>query len=154
MIEISLGQRLHELRDKADLSLRELARKVGISGPFLSDFSPWWNLPSASRIVSIVSSKSRVDRARRSSFQTTMMSPAELMPRSKYRFAELVSRPWQAPRRSDRKRRTFPCQRPIDLQHRENVRSELDFFRAGPSDRLPCKVLPKQVVANRALRTR
>jgi hypothetical protein len=33
-----------------------------------------WNLPPASRIVSIVSSKSRVDRARRSSFQTTMMS--------------------------------------------------------------------------------
>jgi ribosomal protein S16 len=31
MIEISLGQRLHELRDKADSSLRELARKVGIS---------------------------------------------------------------------------------------------------------------------------
>jgi len=31
MIEISLGQWLHELRDKADLSLRELARKVGIS---------------------------------------------------------------------------------------------------------------------------
>jgi hypothetical protein len=30
MIEISLGQRLHELRDKTDLSLRELARKVGI----------------------------------------------------------------------------------------------------------------------------
>jgi len=37
MIEISLGQWLHELRDKADLSLRELARKVGISSPFLSD---------------------------------------------------------------------------------------------------------------------
>jgi len=36
MIEISLDQRLHELRDKADLSLRELAKKVGISSPFLS----------------------------------------------------------------------------------------------------------------------
>ena len=33
---------------------------------------------------------------------------AELMPQSKYRFAESVSRPWQAPQRSDRKRRTFP----------------------------------------------
>jgi transcriptional regulator with XRE-family HTH domain len=40
MIEISLGQRLHELRDRADLSLRELAKKVGISGPFLSDLEP------------------------------------------------------------------------------------------------------------------
>jgi transcriptional regulator with XRE-family HTH domain len=36
MIEISLGQRLQE-RDKADLSLRNLSRKVGISAPFLSE---------------------------------------------------------------------------------------------------------------------
>src|ERR1700730_10267553 len=61
------------------------------------------------------------------------------MPQSKYRFSESVSRPWQAPQRSDRKRRTFPCQAPIDLQHRESVRSELGFFRAGPSDRLRVK---------------
>ena len=46
MIEISLGQRLHELRDKADLSLRELARKVGISGPFLSDIELGRRFPS------------------------------------------------------------------------------------------------------------
>jgi transcriptional regulator with XRE-family HTH domain len=30
MVEISLGQRLHQLRDKAALSLRELAKKVGV----------------------------------------------------------------------------------------------------------------------------
>jgi transcriptional regulator with XRE-family HTH domain len=46
MIEISLGQRLHELRDKADLSLRELARKVGISSPFLSDMELGRRFPS------------------------------------------------------------------------------------------------------------
>jgi transcriptional regulator with XRE-family HTH domain len=46
MIEISLGQRLHELRDKADLSLRELAKKVGISGPFLSDIELGRRFPS------------------------------------------------------------------------------------------------------------
>jgi transcriptional regulator with XRE-family HTH domain len=46
MIEISLGQRLHELRDKADLSLRELSRKVGISGPFLSDIELGRRFPS------------------------------------------------------------------------------------------------------------
>jgi transcriptional regulator with XRE-family HTH domain len=46
MIEISLGQRLHELRDKADLSLRELARKVGISSPFLSDIELGRRFPS------------------------------------------------------------------------------------------------------------
>jgi len=37
MIEISWGQRLHDLRDAADLSLCELAKKVAISSPFLSD---------------------------------------------------------------------------------------------------------------------
>jgi transcriptional regulator with XRE-family HTH domain len=46
MIEISLGQRLHELRDKADLSLRELAKNVGISGPFLSDIELGRRFPS------------------------------------------------------------------------------------------------------------
>jgi transcriptional regulator with XRE-family HTH domain len=46
MIEISLGQRLHELRDKAALSLRELSRKVGISSPFLSDIELGRRFPS------------------------------------------------------------------------------------------------------------
>jgi transcriptional regulator with XRE-family HTH domain len=46
MIEISLGQRLHELRDRADLSLRELAKKVGISGPFLSEIELGRRFPS------------------------------------------------------------------------------------------------------------
>ena len=46
MIDISLGQRLHELRDKADLSLRELSRKVGISSPFLSDIELGRRFPS------------------------------------------------------------------------------------------------------------
>ena len=46
MIEISLGKRLHELRDRADLSLRELAKRVGISGPFLSDIELGRRFPS------------------------------------------------------------------------------------------------------------
>ena len=46
MIETSLGQRLHQLRDKADLSLRELAKKVGISSPFLSDIELGRRFPS------------------------------------------------------------------------------------------------------------
>jgi len=46
MIEISLGQRLHQLRDKAALSLRELARKAGISSPFLSDIELGRRFPS------------------------------------------------------------------------------------------------------------
>ncbi len=32
-----LGEHLRELREKKDLSVRELAKKVGVSAPFLSD---------------------------------------------------------------------------------------------------------------------
>src|ERR1700753_302574 len=46
MIEISLGQRLRELRDKADLSLRELAKRIGISPPFISDIELGRRFPS------------------------------------------------------------------------------------------------------------
>src|SRR5271165_785815 len=46
MIEISLGQRLHELRDRADLTLAGIARKVGISSPFLSDIELGRRFPS------------------------------------------------------------------------------------------------------------
>jgi transcriptional regulator with XRE-family HTH domain len=46
MVETSLGQRLHQLRDKADLSSRELAKKVGISPPFLSDIELGRRFPS------------------------------------------------------------------------------------------------------------
>ena len=47
MIEVSLGQRLRELRDKADLSLRELAKRIGVSAPFLSDIELGRRFPSA-----------------------------------------------------------------------------------------------------------
>lgn len=46
MIEISLGQRLRELRDKADLSLRELAKRIGVASPFLSDIELGRRFPS------------------------------------------------------------------------------------------------------------
>jgi transcriptional regulator with XRE-family HTH domain len=46
MIEISLGQRIHELRDKADLSLRGLAKRIGISSPFLLDIELGRGFPS------------------------------------------------------------------------------------------------------------
>jgi transcriptional regulator with XRE-family HTH domain len=46
MIETSLGQRLHQLRENADLSLRELAKQVGISPPFLSDIELGRRFPS------------------------------------------------------------------------------------------------------------
>ena len=46
MIEISFGQRIRELRDKADLSLRGLAKRIGISSPFLSDIELGRRFPS------------------------------------------------------------------------------------------------------------
>ena len=46
MIEISLGQRIHELRGKAGLSLRKLADQIGISPPFLSDIELGRRFPS------------------------------------------------------------------------------------------------------------
>src|ERR1700758_986960 len=55
MIEISLGQRLHQLRDKADLSLRELAKKVGISSPFLSDIELGRRFPSEEILAKLAS---------------------------------------------------------------------------------------------------
>ena len=46
MIEISLGQRIHELRGKAGLSLRKLADQIGVSAPFLSDIEFGRRFPS------------------------------------------------------------------------------------------------------------
>ena len=55
MIETSLGQQLHQLRDKADLSLRELANKVGISSPFLSDIELGRRFPSEEILAKLAS---------------------------------------------------------------------------------------------------
>ena len=46
MIETSLGQRLRKLRDRADLSARELAKRIGVSSPFLSDIELGRRFPS------------------------------------------------------------------------------------------------------------
>jgi transcriptional regulator with XRE-family HTH domain len=46
IIEISLGQRIHELRDKTGLSLRKMADQIGISSPFLSDIELGRRFPS------------------------------------------------------------------------------------------------------------
>ena len=46
MIDIPLGQRLRELRDRANLFLRELAMRIGISSPFLSDIELGRRFPS------------------------------------------------------------------------------------------------------------
>ena len=55
MIEISFGQRIHELRAKADLSLREVAKRVGISTPFLSDIELGRRFPSEKILAKLAS---------------------------------------------------------------------------------------------------
>ena len=44
--EIALGRKLRELREAADISLRELARGVDVSAPFLSDVELGRRYPS------------------------------------------------------------------------------------------------------------
>ena len=46
MIQQSLGQKIKELRGVADLSLRELAKKLNVSAPFLSDVELGRRFPS------------------------------------------------------------------------------------------------------------
>src|SRR6185295_267621 len=45
-MQISLGQRIRDLRSGKDLSLRELAKKAGISAAFLSDIELGRRFPS------------------------------------------------------------------------------------------------------------
>ena len=42
----SFGQRIEELRNEKDLSMRELAAKAGISAPFVSDIESGFRYPS------------------------------------------------------------------------------------------------------------
>ncbi len=46
MIKKSFGQRIEELRNEKDFSMRELAAKVGISAPFVSDIESGFRYPS------------------------------------------------------------------------------------------------------------
>jgi transcriptional regulator with XRE-family HTH domain len=46
VIQQSLGQKIKGLRDAADLSLRELAKKLDVSAPFLSDVELGRRFPS------------------------------------------------------------------------------------------------------------
>lgn len=45
-MEKTFGEKMRELRDKADISLRELARKMDVSAPFLSDVERGYRFPS------------------------------------------------------------------------------------------------------------
>ncbi len=52
---ISLGERIRELREKQDLSLRELAKRIKVSAPFLSDVELGRRYPSDDVLKSIAS---------------------------------------------------------------------------------------------------
>jgi len=46
----AFGSRLRELREKKNISLRELAKKIGVSGAFLSDIELGRRFPSQDKI--------------------------------------------------------------------------------------------------------
>jgi transcriptional regulator with XRE-family HTH domain len=48
--EITLGEKLRNLREKADLSLRELAKMIDVSAPFLSDVELGRRFPSDEKL--------------------------------------------------------------------------------------------------------
>ena len=50
---MNLGQRIRELREKKDLSLRELAKRLGCSAAFLSDVELGRRYPSEKNLVDL-----------------------------------------------------------------------------------------------------
>ena len=53
--ERSFGEVLHTLREKKDVTLRELARKIEVSAPFLSDVEKGRRAPlTADRLEAVV----------------------------------------------------------------------------------------------------
>ena len=55
----TLGQRIRELREEKDFSLRELAKKSGVTAPFLSDIELGRRYPSEK----VLSAKSGLQHA-------------------------------------------------------------------------------------------
>jgi transcriptional regulator with XRE-family HTH domain len=53
MIMKTLGQRMRELREEKNVSLRELARKIRVSAPFLSDVELGRRYPTDKIVASI-----------------------------------------------------------------------------------------------------
>jgi transcriptional regulator with XRE-family HTH domain len=53
VINISLGDRIRQLRESLDISLRELAKKLEVSPPFLSDVELGRRFPSDEHLVKL-----------------------------------------------------------------------------------------------------
>ena len=49
----TLGERIREIREEKDLSLRELANHIGVSAPFMSDVELGRRFPSDKHLLSI-----------------------------------------------------------------------------------------------------
>ena len=49
----TLGERIREIREEKDLSLRELAARIGVSAPFMSDVELGRRFPSDKVMLSI-----------------------------------------------------------------------------------------------------
>lgn len=50
MNDVTFGTKLRQLREKKDISLRQLAKRIGVSGAFLSDIELGRRFPSADKL--------------------------------------------------------------------------------------------------------
>lgn len=50
MNNITFGEKLRQLREEKDISLRELARRIGVSAPFLSDVELGRRFPTSDKL--------------------------------------------------------------------------------------------------------
>lgn len=65
-MEMPFGQKLRELRENSDISLRELAKKLEVSAPFLSDVE-WGRRHPSEKVLSAIAKlfKVSVDELKR-----------------------------------------------------------------------------------------
>ena len=65
----TLGERIRELREESDVSLREFARRIGVSAPFWSDVELGRRHPSDKKLA-VAAKELRVEAEELKSFDT------------------------------------------------------------------------------------
>lgn len=90
----TLGQYIRELRDKKDLSLRELATKIDCSAPFLSDIELGKRYPSENILTKLASAlgvkKSELEKHDTRSEIQDFKIKTQLNPQYAFLFRQMV----------------------------------------------------------------
>ncbi len=93
---MTLGEKIRELREKGDMSLRELAKTIGVSAPFLSDVELGRRHPSDELMVALAKALGTT-REELEKFDTrppmrdlTLMTPAD--PQYGFAFRQLIEK--------------------------------------------------------------